>query len=543
MGAVEPVKVRRVNVSFSSALSNEWNSMSTTPLGRLLFTAYKPKWRWVGLLFVFACVLPITSLAADKPNILWIFAEDLSPFMGCYGDPINQDHTPAIDRLAAEGVLFKRAFVSAPVCSAFRSAIITGVMQTTTGTHQHRSSRADEGVVVPEDLRIYLPKGMKTLPELMREAGYFTFNSGKDDYNFHYDRRALYSVGTKDDYQAGMNGWQGNKAKHALSITQDTWHAREDKHQPWFGQIMIMGGKANAKHVREGEALRPNQVPLPPYFPNTTAHRKSWTKHYNAVRGADAQVEEILAQLKADGEFEHTIVFFFSDHGSNHSLRHKQFCYEGGVHIPLVIKGDHPLIKAGAIRDELVSGLDITATTLALGGVELPSYLDGQNLFGSNYQPVDYVVSARDRCDFTIDRIRTVRTDKLRYIRNYFLDRPMLQAQYRDKKAEVLDLKRLHAQGGLTPYQDKHWFGLRLVEELYDLSSDPHQMGNLINKSEYQDELRRHRGILEAWIVETNDQGQNPEPASQLKATYDLWKDRAVFREAEVNPEYDLFRE
>ena len=151
--------------------------------------------------------------ASEQPNILWIFSEDLSPYFGCYDDPINAGHTPFIDQLAANGVLFKRTFMPAPVCSAARSAMITGVMQTTTGTHQHRSSRSPDGTVVPEDTRIHLPVGMKTIPELMRDAGYFTFNTGKDDYNFHYDRRELYTYGTKDDYEVGMNGWQGNFAE------------------------------------------------------------------------------------------------------------------------------------------------------------------------------------------------------------------------------------------------------------------------------------------------------------------------------------------
>lgn len=123
----------------------------------------------------------ITSAEVRRPNILWIIGEDLSPLMGCYGDEVNQGHTPAIDKLAAYGVLFKRAFANAPVCSASRSSFITGAMQTTTGTHQHRSSRFTDGEVVPENLRIHLPAGMKTLPELMKAEGYFTFNSGKDD--------------------------------------------------------------------------------------------------------------------------------------------------------------------------------------------------------------------------------------------------------------------------------------------------------------------------------------------------------------------------
>ncbi|MFC7337197.1 sulfatase [Haloferula chungangensis] len=480
--------------------------------------------------------------AKGRPNILWIFSEDLSPFMGCYDDPINRGHTPAIDEMAASGVLFKRAFVTAPVCSASRSAIITGKMQTSTGTHHHRSSRAPEGEQVPEELRIHLPDGMMTIPELMRKAGYFTFNIGKDDYNFHYDRRALYSVGTKESYLAGMNGWQGNSAEKINLFRSNNWNAREDKAQPWFGQIMIWGGKAEAKHVRKGEVLKAHELPLPPYFPDTPAHRKAWTAHYNAVRGADAQVAEILAILEADGERNNTLVFFFSDHGSNQSLRHKQFCYEGGVHVPLVMMGNHPALKAGTIRNELVSSLDISATTLAFAGARLPDYLDGRDLFAADYELRDHVISARDRCDYTIDRIRSVRTEKLRYIRNYYPDRPLLQAQYRDNQATVKDLKRLHEEEKLTAYQDSHWFGLRPSEELYDIGADPHQVHNLADDPKFAGELKRHRRILENWIRETDDRGQYPESAVQLKGTYELWKERPVFRDAKVNPEYDQFR-
>ena len=142
--------------------------------------------------------------------------------MGAYGDSINAGHTPTIDQLAAEGVLFERAFATAPVCSPSRSAMITGMMQTTIGTQHHRSNRFTEGEVVPEELRINLPNGLTILPELMREAGYFTFNIGKDDYNFHYDRTKMYTVVIEEGYKPGMNGWQGNHAQNYLSFTDDT---------------------------------------------------------------------------------------------------------------------------------------------------------------------------------------------------------------------------------------------------------------------------------------------------------------------------------
>ncbi|MEM9080697.1 MAG: sulfatase [Verrucomicrobiota bacterium] len=484
----------------------------------------------------------LTTAHANKPNILWIFSEDLSPYFGCYDCPINTGHTETIDQLAKDGVLFTRTYVPAPVCSACRSALITGLYQTSTGTHQHRSSRFTDGEVVPEDLRIHLPEDITPLPQLLKDAGYFTFNNGKDDYNFHYNRHHLYSTGTEENYQPGMNGWQGNKAIDFRNLNSHSWDSRPDKSQPWFGQITIWGGKANSKWVPKNERLADNDVPLPPYFPDVPAHRQSWTQHYNAARGASHRIQQILDKLEQDGEFDNTIIFFFSDHGNNQSLRHKQFCYEGGVHVPLIIRGNHPAIKADTIRKHLTNALDIPATTLALAGLDIPDYYFGQNLLAPDYQPADYVVSARDRCDYTIDRIRTVRTDEFRYIRNDFPERAMLQAQYRDDRPVVLTLKEEKEAGRLTEDQATHWFGPRPREEFYHLEKDPYQINNLATDPAFYDLLTQHRQILHQWQIETGDQGMQAEDPRQLKATFDLWKDLPIFSEAAVNPEYDQFR-
>lgn len=487
--------------------------------------------------------LPLLGFAQDRqPNILWIVAEDLSPWMGCYGDEVNKDHTPTIDKMAAEGMLFKRAYATAPVCSSARSAFITGVMQTTTGTQEHRSSRTTDGEVVPEHLRIYLPEWMKTLPELMKEQGYFTFNSGKDDYNFHYDRTELYDVGTHPDYLPGMNGWQGNRAEHWKSHTKDVWGARADKDQPWFGQIEIDGGKGGRQDMHRGDRVDRNSIELPPYFPDTPPIREAWVVHYDNVRGSDVRIGKILDQLEKDGELENTIVFFFSDHGSNTSLRHKQFCYEGGLHVPLIITGKHPAVKSGAVVNDLVSLLDVTATTLALSGAEVPDYYDGQNLLGSDYRPAEFIIGARDRCDYTIEQTRTLRTERFRYMRNYYPDRPIMQPAYRDNHAASRELHRLYNEGKLTDYQAEHWFGVRPFEELYDMEADPHQINNLAADPRYREELLRHRGLLYEWILETDDQGMYPQPRVQLEATFELWKDEPIFKNVDANPEYDQFR-
>lgn len=480
------------------------------------------------------------SMPAKLPNILWIFVEDLSPLFGCYGDEINQGHTEALDTLADEGILFKRAYVPAPVCSATRSAMIVGAHQVTTGTQHHRSSRASSGVV-PEKRRIYLPEGMKTIPELMREAGYYTFNQGKDDYNFHYDRRALYEAGNAKSYQAGMNGWQGNRASNHKSLHTNTWASRPDSSQPWFGQVTLWGGKGDQQYCPEDELLAPDALMPPPYYPDNDIQRENWVVHYNSVRGHSYQVGKLMKKLEEDGELENTIIFYFSDHGNNKSLRHKQLCYEGGLHVPMIIVGNHPKIKAGTVVNDITSTLDIPATTLALGGVDLPAYLDGQNLFSDTYQPLEYVASARDRCDYTIDKIRTVRTDQFRFIKNYFPERPLMQPQYRDSAPAVVNLKQLHQSGKLTDYQAKHWFGERAVEELYDIEADPHQINNLANDPEYQEVMAKHRELLETWRTEIGDNEEEEETA-QLKSVYELWKKKPVFKNAKVNSEYDQFK-
>ncbi|BDS07899.1 hypothetical protein NT6N_29390 [Oceaniferula spumae] len=457
--------------------------------------------------------LSLTAGAATKPNILWIFVEDLSPWMASYGYPVNEGKTPALDQLSSQGVRFSRCFVPAPVCSSCRSGMITGVYQTTTGTHNHRSSRT------PESL-IDLPEGIKTLPQIFRENGYATFNKGKDDYNFNYKREEHYSIGNPKP----KKGFYGKKGS-------GDW-TQVPAGTPWFGQIQLNGGKTGTKGLKD--KVDPATMKVPAYFPDEEMFRKEWAHHYDTVRVTDEHVKGIMDRLKKDGLLENTIVFFFSDHGNNHSLRHKQFCYEGGVHVPLIISG--PGIPKDVVRKELMSALDISATTLALAGIELPDYLDGQDLFSKDYKPRDYVISARDRCDYTIDRIRTVRSEKFRYIRNFMTDRILLQPQYRDNQAPTKRLRELHASGKLGKVPEWAFFGKRPSEELYDLEKDPDQINNLATDPNYAEELKKHREVLEAWIKKTDDKGQYGESKKNLRAVYKRWKNKCV------NPEFDFIK-
>lgn len=455
------------------------------------------------------CLLLLSTLpaSAGRPNILWIFIEDMSPLIGCYGDPVNTDKTPNIDALAKGGVRFSRCYVPAPVCSPCRSAMITGTYQTTTGLHNHRSSRTKAGA-------INLPAGITTIPQLFRKHGYLTFNSGKEDYNFVFENSDLYSIkGPRRDFGAWRNLPKG---------------------KPWFGQIQLAGGKSNTK--KWNDKVNPDSVTPPPYLPNTALFRKWHAHHYDTVRQTDDDTRKILANLKADDLLENTIIFWFTDHGNNHSLRAKQFCTEAGTHVPLIISGADKRIRAGSVRNELTSTLDISATSLALAGIQIPSHYDGVDLFSPSFTPREYVISARDRCDYTIDYIRSVRSDRYRYIRNFLTDRPFLQPQYRDNRDYVVFLRQGHAAGTLPALTDEIFFGPRPREELYDIEQDPHEIKNLASDPAFAKVLEQHRSILAEWQLRTDDKGQYPESDAGLREVLNQWKDKCV------NPEYDRVR-
>ena len=460
------------------------------------------------------------STNKQQPNILWIAVEDVSPLMSCYGYDINS--TPNLDRMAENGVLFLNTFMPAPVCSPCRSALITGVMQTSLGTHNHHSSRSKETA-------IHLPDNVKALPELFRQAGYFTFNQGKDDYNFWYDRDSLYA----GEYTT--HALYGKSGKRNIG-----WKDRQPD-QPFFGQIQLSGGKhIYRKNFKERvrNPVNRHAFDLSPYYPDHPLTREDWAQHLDSIQITDDEVGKILEHLRADGLLENTIIFFFSDHGMR-LWRHKQFCYDSGLHVPFIMSwpgNPQKLGGKGTIREDLVNGLDIAATSLALAGIEIPDYMESRDLFARGFKPREHVISARDRCDFTIDRIRTVRTKRFRYIRNFFSDRPYMQPNYRDTWELTQIMRKLHAEGRLDAIQDRFWSDDRPGEELYDLQNDPHEIENLAGDPKYADELKRHRIILDHWIRKTDDKGQYPEDIANLKYMFDWWGEKCV------NPEYDRFR-
>ncbi|BDD11289.1 hypothetical protein FUAX_37210 [Fulvitalea axinellae] len=451
-----------------------------------------------------------------KPNVLWIYLEDVTALMRLYGT--EGVVTPLAESLAENGVLFNNAFVPAPVCSPCRSSIITGSMGTTLGLNQHRSSRTKETA-------IYLPEGYKTVPELFKDAGYSTYNEGKDDYNFWYDRNKLYD---ETDGKPARKNWRRLQGGRRID-----W-AKVPKDKPFFAQVQLRGGK-NKKKVANPYPL--DSVKIPPYYPDHPEFRKLYARHIDCVKITDDEAADLLDRMKKNGHLDNTIVFFFSDHGMK-APRHKQYPTEQGLEIPFIVRwfgADNNIVKAGKVRNDLVNAIDLGPTSLALCGLDIPNYMEGKNIFGKGYKR-DYVIGFRDRCDNTIDHIRTVRTKRYRYIKNYFPERPMSQLSYRSGHPEMVTFQKLYDEGKLNAVQAAY-FERKPHEEFYDLKNDPHCIKNLAEDAKYAKELYRHRQILNDWIKETDDKGQYPETEAELRRVYKERKAKCV------NPEYDIFRD
>lgn len=451
-----------------------------------------------------------TTTPAEKVNILWLFGEDISPWMPAYGDSTVK--TPNLDFLAETGVLFKNCYSISPVCSPTRSSIITGVMPTTIGVHNHRTARNQE--VIQK-----LPEHIQVLPQIFKKHGYHTFNEGKDDLNWHYDW---------DDYWTGPH----KENKFYGKEGHGSWKDRKPS-QAFFGVVELFGGK-NRNKVKN--PVDPKTIKVPPYYPDIPSIREEIANHYNQIVLTDNEVGAMLDSMKKSNIYENTIIIFLSDNGYK-TMRDKQFLYDGGVHMPLIISapGNPSLLNQKGIREDMVSLLDLTATSLALAGIEIPDYMESKDIFAKNFKR-EYVVSVRDRCDFTIDRIRSVRSKDFKYIRNFMTDRPLLQPQYRDKRKSYKTLVEVYKKG--TPAFSDDWMGEeRPAEELYDMKNDPHEINNLATDPAYANQVKKMSTFLNQWIAETDDKGQYPESKEQLKVIYERWGNRCV------NPEYDFLKE
>ena len=418
----------------------------------------------------------------NRPNILLIYAEDICPDLSCYGTKAVQ--TPTLDKMAADGIRFANAFVTGPVCSASRSAMMCGMYQTAIGAHNHRTAKKRP-----------LPPPVKPFPQLLKEAGYYTVIKGKTDLNFLWDKKA------------------------ALSSTKD-WAGRPEG-RPFFCQMTF--AVTHRKFKRDPEnPIDPKAVDVPPIYAEHPIIRRDWTDYLESIQIMDRQVGEVLKRLENEGIAENTLVIFAGDHGRC-MPRGKQFCYDGGIHIPLIVRWPK-VVKAGQVSDEMTSAIDISATILKCAGIDVPKWMQARPFLPEDRTNRKYIFAARDRCDGTADRIRCVRSNQFKYLRNFYPDRPYTQLNaYKEHQYPPLAvMKLLYKQGRLTPAQARFMAPTRPPEELYDLKADPHELNNLAGEPKYAKILKKYRAELDNWIKTANDMGRTPEDPKEAQRQYEV---------------------
>lgn len=440
------------------------------------------------------------SAASGQPNILFLLAEDIGPELGCYPENWASAlvRTPNIDRLAREGMRFTHCFATAPVCSASRSALMTGMYPTTIGAHNHRTWPWNKQP---------LPDGVLTITDYFRKAGYFTANLAPE--KLPVDPRTG---------QRGETGAQGSGKTDLNFLVERPFDGRDWKQraegQPFFAQLTIQESHkgigwiiARENRERVPHPVDPADIPVPPYYPDHRIVREEMANYLDAIMLLDSYVGDVLAQLEREGLLDSTIIVFMGDNGQC-LARGKQFLYDEGTHVPLVIRWPDRR-DAGTVSDEFVEGIDVSAMLLGLAGIRPNATMQGRNFLDPSVPPREHVFTARDRMDETTDRMRAVRTRRWKYIRNFFPALPYMQYnnyKMRDYPTWNLILA-MKAAGTLDPVQALFAADRKPIEKLYDLEADPHEVNNLAADPKHAAVLERLRGLVDEWIVETGDRG------------------------------------
>ena len=459
------------------------------------------------LALALAATLTSGSAAAPRPNVIWITSEDHGPEMGCFGDTFAT--TPNVDKLAAKGMIYIRAWSCAPVCAPARTTLISGMYASSTGGEHMRS-------LMP------YPKGKQMYPQLLREAGYYCSNNSKEDYNLADPGKA----------------WnESSKKAH--------WTNRATG-QPFFAVFNSEKSHESKIRARPHTAVHDAaKVRVPPYHPDTPEVRRDWAQYYDIVTQADADAGKLLAQLDADGLADDTIVFYYGDHGSG-MPRSKRWLYNSGLHVPLVVfipekfKALRPAdYKAGGKSDRLVSFVDFAPTLLSLVGVKPPDWMQGRAFLGPHTAPPnDFLHGFRGRMDERYDLLRSVTDGRYVYIRNYMPH--LIYGQHLDFMWQTTTTRvweQLHKDGKLTAVQDVFW-NRKAPEELYDLRTDPGEVKNLAASPAHSEIKAKLRQAQQAHARKIRDVGFIPEGErvirSQGGSPYDLGHDESRYPMARV---------
>jgi arylsulfatase A-like enzyme len=440
----------------------------------------------------------------NRPNILWLVAEDISPYLPMFGDSTIE--TPHLSWLASEGVCYDNVFAPTPVCAPARAAIVTGMYANRIGANHMRTGPWVNGEIPPQMITMAKknsPPGLipyeavpapevKMMSEYLRMEGYYCTNNVKEDYQFRKSLMAWDESSNKAHWR-NRNEGQPFFAIFNFEVTHESqiWEKAQDS--LWVPADL--------------------DVPVPPYLPDTETAKADIRRLYSNIKEMDHQVGQILQQLKEDGLLDNTIIFWYSDHGGP-LPRQKRALYDSGLKVPLIIRFPHKE-NAGTRVDDLISFIDFAPTVLSLAGIPPKSYYDGKPFLGTyaSREERKYIFASADRFGPNTDNNRAARDKRFKYIRYYHPETPMfLHTPYRDQMPIMQELYRLRDQNQLTEAQQQWFRSTKPREELFDTAADPHELHDLAGDPAYAEKLSEMRTALLDWVDQIQDKNLQPEP-------------------------------
>jgi N-sulfoglucosamine sulfohydrolase len=435
--------------------------------------------------------------AKERPNIIWLMAEDISNDLECYGT--KGVKTPVLNSLAAEGLMFTNCISSNPICSPNRSSMMTGVHQSKINAHNHRSN-----------VNIPLNEPYKPFTFWLREAGYtcvlgseFVMRNGrKTDCNFKHTPTGAYDGITK----------------FGLFDKQDVVTPLD---QPFFQQIQLVATHRGDwwDQVRE-ESKHPvnvNKIELPPFIADHPVTRLDWAKYLDQMEYIDNEISVIIQDLKKKGIYDNTIIIFIGDNGRC-NIRGKGFLHDSGLRVPLIVHW--PAKLKPQLRNDLVSTTDITATILDFAGIPIPDYMTGKSFIQPDFHH-EYIYSTRDRWDEIPEKSRSLTGLQYKYIRNdeYSVphDRYMGYTEFYRPALHIM--RKLNMEGKLSEAEKVFFIDVKPMEELYDLQKDPFELNNLANDAKFNDVLvaMRNETRKQEALNQSSDKRNEPQPSEAYK--------------------------
>lgn len=464
-------------------------------------------------------VWPLHAQTA-RPNILWLVSEDNNPILGCYGDPLAQ--TPNLDALAKRGVLFRHTYSAAPVCAPSRFAILTGV-------HPESCAPANQMRAMAT-----LPPQIRPYPALLRDAGYYCTNNAKTDFNCNADAAALFDDSSRTAHYKNRPAGRpffaifNHESTHESVLIPAQTRPRRAAPAAAAGapaaapadSVYPPGAAAARATDLAAGPVKPGDIRVPAYLPDTPDIRQDRATYYNAVTVMDAQIGAKLKQLEDAGLAEDTIVFYYSDNGGVHP-RSKRYCYADGLRCALIVaippKWQHlSAVKMGTVITSPVSLIDLAPTLLSMIGAAVPSSVQGTAFLGPGAAtPRRYAFGMRNRMDERYDFVRAVTDGRYHYIRNYSPHRVFQHGAFEWQLRGYQSWEREYRAGRLNQVQSRFFTGTRPFEELYDVQEDPDSVENLADAPAHAARLATLRRALDEHMLATNDNGFIPEGMPQ----------------------------